>query len=50
MVGERIAEFGAGISIIIAGTFLLVHVRKIKEKLRKFILRREQNEQAKKIQ
>lgn len=37
---DMITELGVGISIIAAGAFLLIYIRKIKEKLRKFILRR----------
>ena len=40
----QIIEFGAGISVIVAGALLLVYVRKVKDKLRKFILRNGQNE------
>ena len=44
MVKEWIVEFSAGVSIIVMGTFLLVYIRKVKDKLKKFILRHNQDE------
>ncbi len=44
MVKEWIVEFSAGVSVIAVGTFLLVYVRRVKDKLRKFILRHGQDE------
>jgi hypothetical protein len=37
----QIIELGAGASILVAGSFLLYYIRKVKSKLRRFILRKE---------
>ena len=44
MEGVKIVELSTGISVIVAGTFLLAYIRNVKDKLRKFILRHNQNE------
>jgi len=42
MEQAQIIELGVGASIIAAGTFLWIYIRRIKNKLKKFVLRGEQ--------
>ncbi len=49
MVKGWVAEFSAGISIIASGIFLLIYITRVKDKLKKFILRHDQDEEHQKI-
>lgn len=49
MVREWVVEFSTGVGIIVIGAFILFYIRKVKDKLKRFILRHEQNEEDKKI-
>jgi len=48
MVKEWIVEFSTGVGIIVIGAFVLFYIRKVKDKLKRFILRHE-NEEDKKV-
>ncbi len=49
MVEERVVEFSTRIGIIIIGIFVLIYIIKTKDKLKKLILRHNQNEEDKKV-